>query len=154
MKWVKASERLPEVDAKYFVKYIQGMQKEGITIDAITPQNEPLHPGNNPSLLMISDQQRDFIKQSLGPIFKSNNIQKLYGQESFIEGPNKVLSSLRYNKNGNPDWGVKISETEKKYLVEFYEEEKITFTKKVNSLDQVQETINSLYKKFFHKLQQ
>ncbi|MCI3936287.1 glucosylceramidase [Chryseobacterium aahli] len=61
--------------AKYFVKYIQGMQKEGITIDAITPQNEPLHPGNNPSLLMVSDQQRDFIKQSLGPIFKSNKIK-------------------------------------------------------------------------------
>lgn len=61
--------------AKYFVKYIQGMQKEGITIDAITPQNEPLHPGNNPSLLMVSDQQKDFIKQSLGPIFKSNNIK-------------------------------------------------------------------------------
>ena len=61
--------------ANYFVKYIQGMQKEGITIDAITPQNEPLHPGNNPSLLMVSDQQRDFIKQSLGPVFKSNNIK-------------------------------------------------------------------------------
>lgn len=61
--------------AKYFVKYIQGMQKEGITIDAVTPQNEPLHPGNNPSLLMVSDQQRDFIKQSLGTIFKSNNIK-------------------------------------------------------------------------------
>ncbi|HEX7869946.1 MAG TPA: glycoside hydrolase family 30 beta sandwich domain-containing protein [Chryseobacterium sp.] len=61
--------------ANYFVKYIQGMQKEGITIDAVTPQNEPLHPGNNPSLLMVSDQQRDFIKQSLGPIFKSNKIK-------------------------------------------------------------------------------
>ncbi|MDF2832298.1 glycoside hydrolase family 30 protein [Chryseobacterium indoltheticum] len=64
-----------DVYAKYFVKYIQGMKKEGITINAITPQNEPLHPGNNPSLLMVSDQQRDFIKQSLGPIFKSNNIK-------------------------------------------------------------------------------
>ncbi|REC44333.1 glycoside hydrolase family 30 protein [Chryseobacterium sp. 5_R23647] len=64
-----------DVYAKYFVKYIQGMQKEGIAIDAVTPQNEPLHPGNNPSLLMVSDQQRDFIKQSLGPIFKSNNIK-------------------------------------------------------------------------------
>lgn len=64
-----------DVYAKYFVKYIQGMQKEGITIDAVTPQNEPLHPGNNPSLLMVSDQQRDFIKQSLGPILKSNNIK-------------------------------------------------------------------------------
>ncbi|AZA54729.1 glycoside hydrolase family 30 protein [Chryseobacterium sp. G0201] len=64
-----------DVYAKYFVKYIQGMQKEGITIDAITPQNEPLHPGNNPSLYMPSDQQKDFIKKSLGPIFKSNNIR-------------------------------------------------------------------------------
>ena len=33
------------------------MKNEGITIDAITPQNEPLHPGNNPSLLMTADQQ-------------------------------------------------------------------------------------------------
>ncbi|ANF52734.1 glucosylceramidase [Chryseobacterium glaciei] len=64
-----------DVYAKYFVKYIQGMQKEGITIDAITPQNEPLHPGNNPSLYMPSDQQKDFIKKSLGPIFKSNTIK-------------------------------------------------------------------------------
>jgi len=64
-----------DVYARYFVKYIQEMQKEGITIDAITPQNEPLHPGNNPSLLMPSDQQRDFIKHSLGPVFKSERIK-------------------------------------------------------------------------------
>ncbi|MEI7488536.1 MAG: glycoside hydrolase family 30 beta sandwich domain-containing protein [Chryseobacterium sp.] len=64
-----------DVYAKYFVKYIQGMQKEGITIDAITPQNEPLHPGNNPSVYMPSEQQKNFIKKSLGPIFKSNNIK-------------------------------------------------------------------------------
>lgn len=61
--------------ASYFVKYIQGMKKEGITIDAITPQNEPLHPGNNPSLFMPSDQQKDFIKKSLGPIFDKNDIK-------------------------------------------------------------------------------
>ncbi len=33
-----------QVYAEYFVKYIQEMKKNGITIDAITPQNEPLHP--------------------------------------------------------------------------------------------------------------
>ena len=38
-----------EVYAQYFVKYIQAMKSHGIVIDAITPQNEPLHPGNNPS---------------------------------------------------------------------------------------------------------
>lgn len=60
--------------ADYFVKYIKGMKKEGITIDAITPQNEPLHPGNNPSLYMTSDMQRDFIKNNLGPTFKKEGI--------------------------------------------------------------------------------
>lgn len=63
------------VYANYFVKYIQGMKKEGIIIDAITPQNEPLHPGNNPSLYMTSDQQKEFIKNHLGPVFKANNIK-------------------------------------------------------------------------------
>lgn len=62
------------VYAQYFVKYIQQMKTEGITIDAVTPQNEPLHPGNNPSLLMTAEQQRDFIKNSLGPAFQAANI--------------------------------------------------------------------------------
>lgn len=63
-----------DVYAQYFVKYIQEMKAEGITIDAITPQNEPLHPGNNPSLLMTAEQQRDFIKNSLGPAFQAAGI--------------------------------------------------------------------------------
>ena len=60
-----------DVYAQYFVKYIQQMKAEGITIDAITPQNEPLHPGNNPSMLMLAEQERDFIKNNLGPAFKA-----------------------------------------------------------------------------------
>ncbi|MCW3119637.1 MAG: glucosylceramidase, partial [Chitinophagaceae bacterium] len=60
-----------DVYAKYFVKYIQEMQVEGITIDAITPQNEPLNPNNTPSLLMTAEQQRDFIKNNLGPAFQT-----------------------------------------------------------------------------------
>ncbi|TRW99758.1 glycoside hydrolase family 30 protein [Flavobacterium gawalongense] len=62
------------VYAQYFVKYIQTMKAEGITIDAITPQNEPLHPGNNPSMLMIALHQADFIKNHLGPAFKAANL--------------------------------------------------------------------------------
>ena len=61
--------------AKYFVKYIHEMAKEGITIDAITIQNEPLHPGNNPSLLMHADEQAAFIINSLGPAFQKAGIQ-------------------------------------------------------------------------------
>jgi glucosylceramidase len=60
--------------AKYFVKYIQGMKDEGITIDAITIQNEPLHPGNNPSMYMLAVDQAAFIKGSLGPAFQEAGI--------------------------------------------------------------------------------
>lgn len=62
------------VYAQYFVKYIQAMKAKGITIDAITPQNEPQHGGNNPSMLMSALQQTDFIKNHLGPAFRSANI--------------------------------------------------------------------------------
>jgi glucosylceramidase len=60
--------------AHYFVKYIQQMQAKGITINAITPQNEPLYGGNNPSMVMTADQQASFIKNNLGPAFQSAGI--------------------------------------------------------------------------------
>ena len=62
------------VYAKYFVKYIQQMKEEGIGITAITPQNEPLHPGNNPSMYMTALQQANFIKNYLGPAFANANL--------------------------------------------------------------------------------
>ncbi|NTE03023.1 glucosylceramidase [Agrobacterium tumefaciens] len=61
--------------AKYLVKYIQTMKAEGIVIDAITPQNEPLHPGNNPSMYMTAVDQANFIKTALGPVFKNSGIK-------------------------------------------------------------------------------
>jgi glucosylceramidase len=60
--------------AKYLVKYIQEMKKNGITIDALTIQNEPLHPGNNPSLLMVAEDQKVFVRDHLGPQFEKNSI--------------------------------------------------------------------------------
>ncbi|WP_228479131.1 glycoside hydrolase family 30 protein [Flavobacterium soyangense] len=63
------------VYAQYFVKYIQKMKAEGITIDAICPQNEPLNPGNNPSMMMAAVQQSTFIKNNLGPVFQTAGIK-------------------------------------------------------------------------------
>jgi glucosylceramidase len=60
--------------AKYFVKYIQAMQSRGITINSITIQNEPLHGGNNPSMLMTAPEQAEFIKNHLGPTFQQAGI--------------------------------------------------------------------------------
>ena len=50
------------------------MKLKGITIDAITPQNEPLNPNNNPSLVMQAADQTVFIKNFLGPAFQSSGI--------------------------------------------------------------------------------
>jgi glucosylceramidase len=60
--------------ARYFVKYIQGMQAAGIPIDAVTLQNEPLYGGNNPSMLMPGVTQAAFIKNNVGPAFRAAGI--------------------------------------------------------------------------------
>lgn len=63
-----------DVYARYLVKYIQSMKKEGISIDAITVQNEPLNSNNTPSMPMLPGEQRDFIKNNLGPEFKKTGL--------------------------------------------------------------------------------
>lgn len=64
-----------EAYAHYFVKYIQGMAAEGINIDAITLQNEPENPNNNPSMLMTAEEQAAFVKNNLGPAFERAGIK-------------------------------------------------------------------------------
>lgn len=61
--------------AAYFVKYIQAMQMKGITIDAVTLQNEPQHGGNNPSMVMSAGEQAEFVKNNLGPAFQTAGIK-------------------------------------------------------------------------------
>lgn len=81
--WMKSNNNsiggslLPQyysVYAQYFVKYIQAMKNEGITIDAITPQNEPLYGGNNPSMLMSATEQANFVKNNLGPALQAASL--------------------------------------------------------------------------------
>ena len=83
------------VYAQYFVKYIQKMKEQGIVIDAITVQNEPLHPGNNPSLLMLAPQQADFIKNHLGPAFQAATIDtKIIIYDHNCDKPDYPISVL------------------------------------------------------------
>lgn len=84
-----------DVYARYFVKYIQAMKAQGITIDAVTPQNEPLHGGNNPSLVMTAAQQTSFIKNNLGPAFAANNITtKIIAYDHNCDRPDYPLEVL------------------------------------------------------------
>jgi glucosylceramidase len=61
--------------ATYFVKFIQEMEKEGIPIESITIQNEPLNRGNSVSLYMTWQEQAEFIRSALGPAFESAGIK-------------------------------------------------------------------------------
>ena len=81
--------------ARYFVKYIEGMRAAGVRIDAITVQNEPLHPGNNPSLLMPAEQQAAFIGQSLGPAFRQAKLDtKIICYDHTADKPEYPLTVL------------------------------------------------------------
>lgn len=61
--------------AEHLAKYILEMAKEGISIWSLTPQNEPLNPGNNPSMYMSAQMQGNFIVKALGPVFEKQGIQ-------------------------------------------------------------------------------
>lgn len=81
--------------AHYFVKYIQGMAAEGIPIDAITIQNEPENPYNNPSMVMNAEQQKTFIRDHLGPQFASENIDtKIILFDHNLDNPSYPISIM------------------------------------------------------------
>lgn len=60
--------------AKYLVKYVEGMETEGVTIDAITIENEPLNPKNTPSMVVFAPEEDTFIAKYLGPAFQKAEI--------------------------------------------------------------------------------
>jgi glucosylceramidase len=82
--------------AKYWVKYIESMKAEGITIDALTIQNEPLNEKNTPSMLMLESEQDDFISHDLGPAFEKAGIKtKILLYDHNLDHPAYVLSILK-----------------------------------------------------------
>ncbi len=103
--WMKTNEKvkggkLKEEDypvyARYLVRYIEGMEAHGIGIDAITPQNEPLNPKNTPSMVMTAPEEDAFIKDGLGPAFKSARIRtKILVYDHNCDVPEYPLSILR-----------------------------------------------------------
>lgn len=61
--------------ATYFVKWIQEMESRGYPIYAVTLQNEPLNRGNSMSMYMGWEEQRDFIKNAVGPAFQAAGLK-------------------------------------------------------------------------------
>ena len=61
--------------AKYFVRWIQEMERRGYPIMAVTLQNEPLNRGNSMSTYMSWQEQSNFIKWAIGPAFAAAGLK-------------------------------------------------------------------------------
>ncbi|MFD2879501.1 hypothetical protein ACFTAO_31780 [Paenibacillus rhizoplanae] len=82
--WMKTSGSMiagrlkPEyygVYADYFVRYIQAYAAHGLPVYAVTVQNEPLYePQHYPSMLMLPEEQREFIRDYLKPAFRQHGV--------------------------------------------------------------------------------
>jgi glucosylceramidase len=84
------------VYARYLAQYIKAMRAEGIDIDAITIQNEPLNPDNNPSMFMPAETQALFIREYLGPQFKKDGLKtKIVLYDHNCDRPEYPLSILK-----------------------------------------------------------
>ncbi|MGE5557811.1 MAG: glycoside hydrolase family 30 protein [Bacillota bacterium] len=60
--------------ARYFVKYIKAYAEEGIDIWGVTVQNEPKAVQTWDSCVFTAEEERDFVKNHLGPVLKKNGL--------------------------------------------------------------------------------
>lgn len=70
----KLKEEYREAWALYYCRYIQAMEKEGITISALTVQNEPAAKQVWDSCLYSSEEERDFVRDHLGPTLEKEGL--------------------------------------------------------------------------------
>lgn len=60
--------------ADYFVKFVKEYQQEGIPIEQIHVQNEPVANQKFPSCMWTGAELKEFIRDYLGPTFKKNGL--------------------------------------------------------------------------------
>lgn len=103
--WMKTSGSMvkgklkPGVEAafaRYLAKYVMAFRNEGVIVSAITLQNEPeFEPPGYPGMLMTAEEQRDFIKNHLGPTFRREGIfTKIVAYDHNWDHPNYPLTIL------------------------------------------------------------
>lgn len=74
----KLLQQYADIWAKYYVLYIQEMAKNGIVIDAISVQNEPAATQIWDSCTYTAEEERDFVKNHLGPTLRENGLQDIH----------------------------------------------------------------------------
>ena len=60
--------------ANYFVKFINAYENEGIPVWGVTIQNEPMATQRWESCIYTAEEERDFLKNYLGPTFQKKGL--------------------------------------------------------------------------------
>lgn len=62
--------------ATYFTKFIKAYEKEGVPVWGISIQNEPMAKQRWESCIYTAEEERDFLKKSLGPIMEKEGLKE------------------------------------------------------------------------------
>lgn len=60
--------------ANYFVKYIRAIEEKGLPVWGLSVQNEPMAKQTWESCIYTAEEERDFIRDYLGPTLQKNNL--------------------------------------------------------------------------------
>ena len=62
--------------AKYYAKFIKAYQREGVPVWGLTIQNEPMATQKWESCIYTAEEERDFLKNYLGPTLKREGLSE------------------------------------------------------------------------------
>ncbi len=109
---LKGGKLLPEYAdswAKYYTKFIKAYEAEGLPIWGISVQNEPLAVQTWESCIYTAEEERDFLKNHLGPVMQKEGLadKKIivwdHNRDMINERANTILSDPEAAKYV---WGV------------------------------------------------
>ena len=94
--------------ADYFVKYLKGMENHGLTINAVTVQNEPEAKQIWESMHFTALEEAKFVRNYLSPSFKKNKLGTNiiiwdHNKDHMVQRSNVVLEG---KKNDSAVWGI------------------------------------------------
>ena len=102
-------EEYKECWARYYAKYIKAMAKEGITISAITVQNEPIARQSWESCYYSPDDEREFIEKYLSPVLDDEGLSHIkiiiwdHNKERVYDRTKRIFTSKAVEERV---WGV------------------------------------------------
>lgn len=104
---LKGGKLLPEFYqpwANFYVKFIKAYEKEGIPIWGTSVQNEPMATQTWESCLYTAEEERDYLKNYLGPTLKKEGLSRIkiiawdHNRDLMVQRANVIFSDPEASK--------------------------------------------------------